>query len=373
LSIGRTRKLGLVLLITSGYLVAQVVGGVLAGSLALLADAGHMLTDVGGLALALFAISFTRRPATPQRTFGFYRLEILASLTNTVVLILLSIFIMYEAYTRIVVVQSEGHQQYQVHSIPMIIVAAIGLGVNFASIQILGRIDGHGHHHNHHNPSRSASPGQHHGGQKQEQPQRPSSNLDPVHNNNDNNHNDDKPSLYNTDKDDKASGGQEAKDGTRRTAQKVEDLPLEGARLEVLSDALGSVGVIVAGVLILFTNLYIIDPIVSIGIAIFILPRTWSLMNKSIHILMEGVPSSISYEEVRKAILEVKGVTGLFDLHIWSITSGVDALSAHVVVMDPRRSQSILQEINSLLENRFGITHATIQIEGYHSHTGSSV
>lgn len=299
LSSERIRKLKIVLFLTSAYLGVEVIGGLLTNSLALLADAGHMLTDVGGLALALFAISYARRPRTSQRTYGFYRMEILASLTNSVVLVLLSIYIFYEAYGRF-------FDPPDIQSLPMIIVAAVGLAVNYFGFRLLG---GHSHETSH-----------------------------PDHEKN-----------HESEKD------------------VPESLNIEGARLEVLSDTLGSIGVIAAGVIMLTTNFYLADPIVSIGLAIFILPRTWSLLKKSINILMEGVPSNISYEQVKKAILDVKGVTGIFELHIWSITSGRDALSAHVVIIDPSKSQTILQEIASLLEKHFNITHATIQIETYHS------
>jgi cobalt-zinc-cadmium efflux system protein len=290
LSLKRIKKLKLTLLLTAGYLVAEIVGGFLTNSLALLADAGHMLTDVGGLALALFAINYARRPATPQRTYGFYRMEILASLVNSVVLVLLSVYIFYEAYRRIM-------EPSEVQSISMTIVAGIGLVVNFAGMKLLG-----GH----------------------------------SHSGDDHEHED-------------------------------ENLNMEGARLELFSDMLGSIGVIAAGIVIMITKFYAADPIVSIGLAVFILPRTWRLLKKSIHILMEGAPTNISYEEVKEAILQVKGVTGVFQLHIWTITSGFDALSAHVVVMDISRSDLILKEITSLLENRFKISHITIQIETYHS------
>lgn len=301
LSLERIRKLKIVLFLTSGYLVAEVIGGVLTNSLALLADAGHMLTDVGGLALALFAISYARKPATPQRTYGFYRMEILASLTNSVVLVSLSIYIFYEAYRRI-------FEPPEIQSFSMTVVAAIGLAVNFAGMNLLG--GGHSH-----------------------------------------------------------SDGHDHKEGNKAGATDEESLNIQGARLELLSDTLGSIGVIAAGIIIMTTKFYLADPIVSIGLAIFILPRTWRLLKKSIHILMEGVPTRISYEEVKRAILEVKGVTGVFDIHIWTITSGMDALSAHVVVIDSSKSQAILQELNSLLEKRFNITHATIQIESYHHET----
>jgi len=165
------------------------------------------------------------------------------------------------------------------------------------------------------------------------------------------------------------SDGHDHKEGNKPGATDEESLNIQGARLELLSDTLGSIGVIAAGIIIMTTKFYLADPIVSIGLAIFILPRTWRLLKKSIHILMEGVPTRISYEEVKRAILEVKGVTGVFDIHIWTITSGMDALSAHVVVIDSSKSQAILQELNSLLEKRFNITHATIQIESYHHET----
>lgn len=305
LSLERLKKLKIVLLLTSGYLVAEVVGGLLTNSLALLADAGHMLTDTGGLALAVFAISYARKPASPKRTYGFYRMEILASLANSLVLILLSVYIFYEAYRRF-------FEPPEIQSLSMTIVAAIGLVVNFTGMKLLG---GHSHDHSH----------------------------------NDNHEHEEK------------------KEQHAEEDEEPESLNVEGARLELLSDMLGSIGVIAAGLIIMTTNFYLADPIVSIGLAIFILPRTWRLLKKSIHILMEGVPHNISYEELKKAILEVKGVTGVFDIHIWTITSGMDAISAHVVVMDPSRSQAILQELNSLFEKRFKFAHATIQIEGYHS------
>jgi cobalt-zinc-cadmium efflux system protein len=133
-----------------------------------------------------------------------------------------------------------------------------------------------------------------------------------------------------------------------------ENINLEGAYLEVLKDMYGSCAVIVAALIIISTNLYIVDPITSIGLSLFILPRTWSLMKRVVNILMEGVPSNISYEQVKKSILEIKGVTG------------IDAMTAHVVISDVSKSQIILNEINSLLEKKFNIAHNTIQIETYH-------
>ena len=301
----RIRKLKIVLFLISAYFASEVIGGLLTNSLSLLADAGHMLTDIGGLALAVFAITYTRKSPTPQRTYGFYRLEILASLTNSVVLVLLSAYIFYEAYGRF-------FEPAQIQSLPMIIVASIGLAVNYVGFRLLGA---------HFNVS---SPNTKH-------------------------------------KDDEYGNHHASENGAG-----AESLNIEGARLEVLSDTLGSIGVLVAGIIIMTTNFYLVDPIVSIGLAVFILPRTWSLLKKSVDILMEGVPTDISYEQVKRAILELKGVTGVFELHIWSITSGMHALSAHVVIIDPSKSQIILQDIASLLEKRFNITHSTIQIETYH-------
>jgi len=251
-----------------------------------------MLTDVAGLILSLLAISFTRKKATPQRTYGFYRLEILATLANSVILISISIYIIYEAYQRI-------FQPYQVQGPLMILIASIGFVVNLISMRLLSgmqleHFDGH-----------------------------------------------------------------------------EENLNIKAAFLEVYSDTLGSAGVIIVALIIIFTGFYYADPIASIAISLFILPRTWSLMKRSVHILMEGVPPNISHEEVKRAIMQVKGVTGVFELHIWTITSGIDALSAHVVIIDPTKSQAILREINSIVENKFGISHITIQVETYHSETSN--
>lgn len=290
LSSHRISKLKIVLILTSVYFVVEIIGSLLTNSLALIADAGHMLTDVGGLALSLLAIRFTRRKPTPQRTYGFYRMEILASLANSVALIMLSIYIFYEGYRHL-------FQPPEIQSIPMTIIGIVGLAVNLFSVRTLG---GHSHDSDGH---------EHH---------------------------------------------------------EEENLNIKGARLEVLSDTIGAVGVIVTGIIIFTTKFYLADVIFSIGLAIFILPRTWSLLKKSINILMESVPVGIDYENVKDAILEVKGVTGLFDLHIWSITSGMNALSAHVVILDQTKSQIILKEIESILENKFKIIRSTIQIETYH-------
>ena len=295
----RQRSLKVVLLLTSVYFVIQIIVGIKIDSLAIISDAGHMLIDVAGLVMALFAISFAAKPPTPRRTYGFYRSEILASLLNCIFLILLSAFILFEALQRIILPP-------EVVGIPMIIVASIGLTINLVGLRILSRVRMR--------PNVSESVGN-------------------SKNNNTIGH---------------------------------ENLNIHGAYLEVLADTIGSAGVIAAGIIIQITSYYQADPLISIGIVAIILPRTWLLLRKAIHILIEGTPSHLFYEDVKNSIMKVKGVTGVFDLHIWTITSGIHALSAHVVVIDNNRSSEILQEINSILEKNFTINHATIQIEPYH-------
>jgi len=298
LSNGNNNKkaLKLVLSLTSGFFVVQILIGLYVGSLALISDAGHMLVDVAGLVMALLAISFAQRPATPIRTYGFYRAEILASLLNSLFLTILSIFILIEASQRI-------FQPTEIHGLPIIIVAAIGLGINLLGVRLLSNVKL--------NDSSSGN----------------------IHS--------DEP-------------------------QQIENLNIHGAYLEVLADTIGSAGVIVAGIIIQITGIYLADPLISIGIVALILPRTWLLLKKAIHILIEGTPSHLCHDEIKSSLLNVKGVTGVFDLHVWTITTGIYALSAHVVVININKSQTILQEINSILEKTFKITHATIQIESYH-------
>jgi len=275
------KKLRLVLIITISFLIVEVITGIFANSLALIANAIHMFTDVAGIGLALVAINFSsKRSATAHKTYGFYRLEILTALINSTIILIFSFYIIYEAYWRL-------FEQNEIKGLYVFVIATIGLIVNLIGIKILHR-------------------------------------------------------------------------------HAKENINVEGAYLEVLKDMYGSWAVIVAALIIISTNLYIVDPIVSIGLALFILPRTWSLMKRVVNILMEGVPSNISYEQVKNSILEIKGVTGIFDLHLWTITSGFDAMTAHVVISDISKSQIILNEINSILEKKFNITHNTIQIETYH-------
>jgi cobalt-zinc-cadmium efflux system protein len=297
----RKKALKVVLLLTSAYFVIQIIVGFKIGSLAVISDAGHMLIDSAGLVMALLAISFTQKPATPARTYGFYRAEILASLLNSIFLILLAVFITFEAFQRVL-------HPSEISGFPMIIVASVGLGINLIGIRLLGKVR-----------------------------------------------------LKNRTSQDYGKG--------KYNAPVEEDLNLHGAYLEVLADTIGSLGVIAAGIIIQTTGFYLVDPLISVGIVALILPRTWLLLKKAIHILIEGTPLHLCHEEIKRSILSVRGVTGVFDLHIWTISSGIHALSAHVVVIDNNRASAILQEINSILEKDYDISHATIQIEAYHEST----
>ncbi len=274
------RSLRIVFGLTFSYFLVEVVAGILTNSLALLADAAHMLTDTAGLGLALFASWIAQRPAPPSKTYGYYRAEILAALTNAVVLFLISIFILYEAYRRL-------QDPPEVASLPMLIVASVGLLVNLIGLRMLH------------------------------------------------------------------AGAQES-------------LNVRGAFLEVLGDALGSLGVLAAGVIMLTTSWYYADPLFSVFIGVFILPRTWRLLTQAVNVLLEGAPPHVDVEAVRQALLSVEGVTDVHDLHIWTITSGLHALSAHVVLKDEATSedaQRVLERIHVLLKEKFDIDHTTIQIE----------
>ena len=271
------KRLAIVLALTTAYLIAEVVGGLLTHSLALLADAGHMLTDVAGLGLALLAIQFAERPATPERTYGFYRVEILAALTNGVVLIGISIYILYEAYQRF-------RNPPEIHSGVMLAVAAVGLAVNIVGIYLL----------------RAAS---------------------------------------------------------------EESLNMKGAYFEVLSDMLTSIGVIVAAIIMLTTGWYYADPIISAGIGLFILPRTWMLLKDAVGVLLEGTPSDVNLVSLRDSIAGVQGVASVHDLHVWSLTSGVNAMSVHTVLADHALHDEVLAAVQKRVKHDFKIAHATVQVE----------
>lgn len=265
------------LALTGTYMIAEVVGALVTGSLALLADAAHMLTDVGGLALALLAIRFAAREATPQLTYGYLRTEVLSALTNAVVLLLLTVYILYEAYQRFLAPP-------EILSGPMLIVAAIGLVVNLISMRLL-------------------------------------------------------------------AGGSS------------ESLNVKGAYLEVLGDMLGSVGVIVAALIIMWTGWRLADPIMGAGIGLFIVPRTWTLLKQVTHILMEGTPPNIDLALLERKLMDIPGVTAVQDMHVWTVTSGFDAMSCHLVVADISKARDALQNARRVMKDNFGIDHVTIQVE----------
>ena len=258
------------------YMIAEVIGGLAANSLALLADAGHMLSDAAALALALFAMRMARKPATPERTYGYYRAEILAALINGAALLVISVFIVIEAWERF-------QAPAAVRAPLMIAVATGGLVVNLLGLWALS--GGHKH-----------------------------------------------------------------------------SLNLRGAWLHVLTDALGSAQAIVAGLLILWFGWLWVDPLASVLIAILVAWSSWSLLRDSVAVLMEGSPAHIDVDEVRSVLMAHPTVIEIHDLHIWTITSGHETLSAHVVV-EPEPSSDLLPRLQATLLERFGIEHVTLQIE----------
>ncbi|MBI2090412.1 MAG: cation transporter [Deltaproteobacteria bacterium] len=270
-------RLKLAMAITGVYFAAEVIGGFLTNSLALLSDAGHMFSDIAALAMSLFAFQMARRPATMKRTYGYHRLEILAALINGLSLWLIVGVIFTAAYNRFFdppEVQSEG----------MLIVASLGLAVNIAAGVIL-----YGSHH--------------------------------------------------------------------------ESLNIHGAFLHVLGDALGSLGAIFAGLVMVFTGWYLADPLVSVFIGLLILYSSWNLIRESMSILMQSVPTGIDLEEVRMAIERIQGVQKVHDLHVWAVTSGIFTLSAHAVTDGNEDFHRVLNEIEGMLRDRFRIEHTTIQLE----------
>ena len=271
------KRLAIVLGLTTAYLVAEVIGGLLTHSLALLADAGHMLTDVAGLGFALLAIRFAERPATPERTYGYYRIEILAALVNAVVLIGISFYILSEAYERF-------RNPPEIQSGGMLAVALVGLVVNIVGIYLL----------------KSAS---------------------------------------------------------------EESLNMKGAYFEVLSDMLTSIGVIVAGIIMLTTGWYYADPLISAGIGLFILPRTWMLLRDAVGVLLEGTPNDVNVAALRESIRTVEGVADVHDLHVWSLTSGMNAMSVHAVLADHSLHDEVLAAVQKKVTSEFKIAHATVQVE----------
>lgn len=266
-----------VLGLTSGLMVAELIAGIYSHSLALMADAGHMLSDVASQILALLAMWFASRAPTPDKTYGYYRTEILASLINGVALVGISIFIVVEAVRRL-------SSPPEVQGSIMLVIAAVGLGVNLVSMRVLHSVA-------------------------------------------------------------------------------ADSLNVKAAYLELMGDLLASAGVLVAAILINFTHWYIVDPMISVLIGLLILPRTWLLLAECTNILMEGTPRHIDLEGLRTALLGVQGVLDVHDMHVWTITSGLDAMSSHICVNKATPSDQVLSDVTRIAQKEFGIQHTTIQVE----------
>lgn len=266
--------------LTATYMVVEFVAGFVFNSLALLSDAAHMGTDVLGLGMALAAITLAQRPTTSQRTYGAYRLEVLAALANGLLLFAVAGYVLYEAYQRL-------SDPAEVPGIPLLVVAVIGLVVNLISFRLL-------------------------------------------------------------------------------TAGSKESINLRGAYLEVLGDLLGSAGVIVAAVIIYTTGWVYADPLIGAAIGLFILPRTWKLTGQALRILMEVAPPGLDVEQVRQRILAVPGVVSVHDLHIWTVTSGMESATGHVVIAEGADYHDVLDQVVTLLADEYHVTHTTIQCEPAH-------
>ena len=270
-------RLPIVFGITGSILVAEVVGGLLSHSLALLADAAHMLTDVAALGLALGAIWLAARPSDDGRTFGLYRVEILAAVINAVLLFGVAGLLLFEAWRRLA-------EPPHVATGLMLGVAVAGLMANALSLRLLHQSRAH-------------------------------------------------------------------------------SLNMRGAYLEVLGDLLGSVAVIVAAAVIAVTGLRLADPIASALIAVLILPRVWKLLRDAVDVLLEATPKGVDMEEVRRHIRETPGVADVHDLHAWSITSGMNVVSAHVVMDGTAEPPEVLDQLCRCLAGDFDIEHSTFQLE----------
>jgi len=266
----------IVLAITAAVMVAEAVGGWLAHSLALLADAGHMLADVAALGLSLVVTALAQRPVTAERTFGLLRLEILAALVNGAALIVIALGIGFEAYRRL-------RAPAEVQGMLLLIIAGVGLAANAVGAAILHR----GHHHS---------------------------------------------------------------------------LNQRGAYLHIVSDLLGSVGALLAGVIILATGWVQADPAISVLISLLILGSAWRLVKDSTDVLLEAAPAHIALSDVHDRIASIPGVASVHDLHVWTVTSGVIAMSGHLVVQNPTDNQRVLEAVQARLGG-MGIRHVTVQME----------
>lgn len=271
------RPLSYALALTATYMVVEALAGVLTGSLALLSDAGHMLTDVAGLGMALAAIQFAQSRREASQTYGLYRLEVLASLANALLLFAVAGYVLFEAVRRF-------SDPPEIPGVPLLAVAAVGLLVNLISFRLL-------------------------------------------------------------------------RQGSK------ESLNVRGAFLEVLADALGSAGVILAGVVLLLTGWGYADPIIGAAIGLFILPRAWRLGREALRILLEVAPSGVDVAEVKRRLESLPGVAGVHDLHVWTLTSGLEAASGHLSLESESDLGAVLERATEFLEREFHINHVTLQCE----------
>jgi cobalt-zinc-cadmium efflux system protein len=271
------RNLVRALSITACWFLVELIGGFYANSLALLADAAHMLTDLAALGLSIFALQIAERPATHEKTYGYLRAEILAALANGIFLILLGLYIFYEAYRRFLTPP-------EVKSAPMLIVASLGLIANLATAGLLFR-------------------------------------------------------------------------------SRKENLNLRGAFLHVLGDTLGSIGAIIAGILMLLRQWYLADPIVSAIVGALVLYSSWELVSESVDVLLESTPRHLNINHILNDLGGLEAVLSVHDLHVWSITSEVTAMSCHLVLKINENAEAALSESSRLMREKYGIEHTTIQIE----------
>jgi len=264
--------------LTSVFLIAEVIGGLITNSLALLSDAAHMGTDVIALAISLFAVRMSRKPPDAKRTYGFARMEAIGALVNGGMLFLVAGYILWEAVGRF-------RQPPEVSSTGMLVVAAVGLVVNLISMRLL-----------------------------------------------------------------KAGSGQ--------------SLNVKGAYLEVWADMLGSVGVILGAVVIMFTGWTLVDPIIAVLIGLWVLPRTWTLLREAGQVLMQGVPAGLDLDKVRDMMLAHPGIAKVHDLHVWALGSKQPVLTAHIILDDETKPpDAVRQSLIAALTAEFDIEHATLQVD----------
>ncbi len=263
--------------LTLAYMVAEVAGGLATGSLALLSDAAHMGTDVLGLGMALAAVHLASKPSSSQRTWGTYRLEVLAALANGVVLFAVAGWILVDAWHRV-------SDPPDVAVGAVLAVAAAGLVVNLLCFRLL-------------------------------------------------------------------------------RAGSSESINVRAAYLEVLADTVGSVGVMVAAVVVGVTGWTYADPLIAAAIGLFILPRTWRLCAQAVRIIMEIAPPHVDVAAVEQRLIGLPGVAAVHALHIWTLTSGIEAASCHVVVADGADAHAVLDSVGNLLRDGYGVAHSTIQCE----------